>query len=50
MPLLSTDYDLIDVAKGVENWFSSFWLIIAFAIAIPLSFYIASRIKLMFLE
>ncbi|MBK5482943.1 fibronectin type III domain-containing protein [Peribacillus sp. TH16] len=50
MPLLDTNYELGDVAKGIESWFSSLWLIIAFAIAIPLSFYIASRIKLMFLE
>lgn len=50
MPILSTKYDLKDIAVGVEKWFSSYWLIVAFATAIPLAFYIASRIKLMFLE
>jgi hypothetical protein len=50
LPLLKTDYDLKDVTTGVSEWFSSYWLIIAFASAIPLSFYVASRLKLLFLE
>jgi hypothetical protein len=50
MPLLSIGYSLLDVATGVNGWFSSLWLVIAFAVAIPLSFYVASRLKLMFLE
>jgi hypothetical protein len=50
MPLLSIGYTLIDVVTGVNGWFSSLWLVIAFAVAIPLSFYVASRLKLMFLE
>ncbi|WP_214796711.1 MULTISPECIES: hypothetical protein [unclassified Exiguobacterium] len=50
MPLLSIGgYDLTDVADGVGVWFASLWLILAFAVAIPLSFYIANRVKLLFL-
>lgn len=50
MPILGTDYDLKDVALGIEKWFSSYWLLLAFAIAIPLSFYIASKVKLMLID
>jgi hypothetical protein len=50
IPVIHTNYDLADVVTGIQNWFASYWLIIAFASAIPLSFYIASRIKLMFLD
>lgn len=50
MPIVETEYDLKDVADGVSSWFSSYWLIIAFASAIPLSFYIASKLKLLFIE
>lgn len=50
IPVLGTDYDLKDVAVGVEKWFSAYWLLLAFAVAIPLSFYIASRVKLMLID
>lgn len=50
LPKLTTNYELKDVAIGIESWFSSFWLILAFAIAIPLSFYIAARVKLLFID
>ena len=50
IPIFKTEYSLEDVANGVSAWFSEYWLILAFAISIPLSFYIASRVKLMFLE
>lgn len=50
MPLLSfSGYDLTDVADGVTSWFGALWLIVAFSVAIPLTFYIANRVKLMFL-
>ncbi|MFU1973152.1 hypothetical protein [Bacillus pumilus] len=48
IPKISLSYDLGDVATSVTNWFSSFWLIIAFAVAIPLAFLIANRIKSLF--
>jgi chitodextrinase len=50
MPLIDTDYTLSDVAEGIANWFSEYWLLLAFAVSIPLSFYIAARVKLLFLD
>lgn len=50
LPAFKINYTLQDVSNGVSNLFSQYWLIIAFAASIPLSFYIASRIKLMFLD
>lgn len=48
MPILGMDYELKDVATAVSNWFAEYWLIIAFATAIPLSFLIGIRIKHLF--
>ncbi|MCY7487908.1 hypothetical protein [Paenibacillus alvei] len=48
MPTVSLKYELADVATSVANWFSSFWLILAFAVAIPLAFYVANRVKGLF--
>lgn len=48
VPTVSMDYSLVDVADGTSTWFSSIWLIVAFASAIPLAFYVANRIKLLF--
>lgn len=48
IPAVSLTYDLADVATSVSNWFSSFWLILAFAVAIPLAFMVAGRIKNLF--
>lgn len=48
VPEVGLGYQLKDVAVGTNNWFSSIWLILAFTIAIPLSFYIANRIKGLF--
>ncbi|MNW41499.1 hypothetical protein D3C74_186400 [compost metagenome] len=48
IPTVSLDYNLGDVATAVSNWFSSYWLILAFAVAIPLSFFIAHRVKGLF--
>lgn len=50
MPVLGMGYDLKDVADATGSQFSSIWLIIAFASAIPLSFYVAGRTKLLFLD
>lgn len=50
LPHFKINYTLQDVSNGVSNLFSQYWLIIAFAASIPLSFYIASRIKLMLLD
>ncbi|WP_179290992.1 hypothetical protein [Shouchella clausii] len=48
IPTISLNYDLADVATSITNWFSSFWLIVAFAVAIPLAFLIANRLKSLF--
>ncbi|MCY7487910.1 hypothetical protein [Paenibacillus alvei] len=48
IPAVSLTYNLADVATAVANWFSSFWLILAFAVAIPLAFYVANRVKGLF--
>lgn len=48
MPTVSLTYSLADVATGVQNWFGSIWLIVAFAVAIPLAFLVANRVKNLF--
>lgn len=48
IPPISLTYSLADVATGVANWFGSIWLIVAFAVAIPLAFLIANRVKGLF--
>lgn len=48
MPTVTLKYELADVATAVANWFGSFWLILAFAVAIPLAFYVANRVKGLF--
>lgn len=50
IPSVSLSFDLADVATAVSNWFSAYWLIIAFAVAIPLAFLIAMRVKGLFVE
>jgi chitodextrinase len=47
---MQMSYSLGDVANGISSWFDSLWLVLAFAIGIPLSFYVASRVKLLFLS
>lgn len=48
IPTINLQYDLTDVATGVTNWTTSIWLIVAFAVSIPLSFVIANRVKNLF--
>ncbi|MND45550.1 Exoglucanase B precursor [compost metagenome] len=48
IPDIAFGYSLKDVSNGVSSWFSSFWLILAFCIAIPLAFYIGNRVKGLF--
>lgn len=50
MPVIGSDYTLKDVSVGVETWFKEYWVIIAFAISVPLTFYISARVKLLFLD
>jgi len=49
IPTVSVNFTLQDLTDGVSSWFSSLWLIVAFSIAIPLSFIIAIRVKYLFL-
>jgi hypothetical protein len=48
IPAITLTYSLADVATAVGNWFSAFWLILAFAVAIPLAFYVGHRVKGLF--
>jgi hypothetical protein len=48
IPTVTLTYSLADVGTAVSNWFGSFWLILAFAIAIPLAFSIGHRVKSLF--
>ncbi|HHT7203774.1 MULTISPECIES: hypothetical protein [Bacillales] len=48
IPSVSLTYNLGDVSTAVSNWFGAYWLIIAFAVAIPLAFLIAHRVKNLF--
>lgn len=48
MPIFKANYDLKAVADGTSSWFTSFWPILAFAVGIPLAFYIAGRVKTLF--
>jgi len=48
IPSVSLNYDLANVSTAITNWFDSMWLIVAFAVAIPLAFLIANRIKGLF--
>jgi len=50
IPAVNLSYDLADVATSTSNWFSSMWLIVAFAVAIPLAFLIAHRVKSLFMS
>ncbi|OMD76580.1 fibronectin type III domain-containing protein [Paenibacillus odorifer] len=43
-------YSLKDISDGTANMFSAQWLLLAFAIAIPLSFYISNRVKGLFIS
>lgn len=48
LPDVSLGYSLKDVSTGASHWFGSIWYILAFAIAIPLSFYLSGHIKGLF--
>jgi hypothetical protein len=48
LPFLKFGYSLSDVSDGITSWFGSLWLIVAFSVAIPLSFIISHRIKGLF--
>lgn len=49
LPIFKLDTNLSSVVHSVENWFSEIWLLVAFAVAIPLSFVIGRRVKSLFI-
>lgn len=50
IPAVTLSYNLADVSTAISNWFGSMWLIVAFAVAIPLAFLIANRVKGLFMN
>lgn len=48
IPAVNLKYELADVATSTSNWTSSLWLAAAFAIGIPLAFYIIRSLKSIF--
>ena len=50
LPDVTMNYGLKDVADSSSYWFTSIWLILAFSISIPLAFYLANRIKGLFVS
>lgn len=48
LPNIEYTYSLKDISDGVTNMFGSMWTLLAFIIAIPLSFIIGNRVKRLF--
>ncbi|WP_175560844.1 fibronectin type III domain-containing protein, partial [Paenibacillus sp. NAIST15-1] len=48
IPPVKFMYSLKDIVDGIAHWFSGIWLILAFSVAIPLSFYVGNRVKGLF--
>ncbi|HDR4573546.1 TPA: hypothetical protein QCQ70_004370 [Bacillus cytotoxicus] len=48
IPAVNLKYDLADVSTSTSNWTSSLWLAVAFAIGIPLAFYVIRSLKSIF--
>ncbi|HHB2124613.1 TPA: fibronectin type III domain-containing protein, partial [Bacillus cereus] len=46
IPIIESKYSLQDISDGVNVMFGQFWLVLAFAVGIPLSFYIIYKLKL----
>lgn len=49
LPIFELPIELSGVGTSVSNWFSEIWLLVAFAVSIPLSFNIGRRIKSLFI-
>ena len=48
VPAVKFKYSLADMALAIASWFASIWPVVAFSVAIPLSFIVSSRIKQLF--
>ncbi|MES5930278.1 fibronectin type III domain-containing protein, partial [Bacillus cereus group sp. MG9] len=46
IPIIESKYSLQDVSDGVGVMFGQFWSVLAFAVGIPLAFYIIYKLKL----
>ncbi len=46
IPIIESNYSLQDVSDGVGVMFGQFWSVLAFAVGIPLAFYIIYKLKL----
>ncbi|HFJ9423796.1 TPA: fibronectin type III domain-containing protein [Bacillus paranthracis] len=46
VPIIESKYSLQDVSDGVSVMFGQFWTVLAFAVGIPLAFYIIYKLKL----
>ncbi|MEG7916967.1 fibronectin type III domain-containing protein [Bacillus paranthracis] len=46
LPIIESKYSLQDVSDGVSVMFGQFWTVLAFAVGIPLAFYIIYKLKL----
>ena len=49
LPIFKLDTNLSSVVGSVESWFSEIWLLVAFAVSIPLAFLISQRLKSLFI-
>ncbi|MDA1986207.1 fibronectin type III domain-containing protein, partial [Bacillus cereus group sp. Bcc13] len=45
IPIIESNYSLQDVSDGVGVTFGQFWSVLAFAVGIPLAFYIIYKLK-----
>lgn len=45
LPIIESKYSLQDVSDGVSVMFGQFWTVLAFAVGIPLAFYIIYKLK-----
>ncbi len=45
LPIIESNYTLQDVSDGVSVMFGQFWTVLAFAVGIPLAFYIIYKLK-----
>lgn len=48
IPTIDLKFNLADVAGSVGSLFGSYWPVLAFAVAIPVSFFIAGELKVLF--
>ncbi|MDY8049660.1 hypothetical protein UY416_25555 [Paenibacillus polymyxa] len=48
IPTIDLKFNLADVAGSVGNLFGSFWPVLAFAVAIPVAFFVAGELKVLF--